>query len=250
MNTYSLQVSVGYNGAGARLEGWVMIGGDWKGVRYVSGAPSLVANQWYHFAFTYDGAQVRTYVNGTLDRSNAVTGLIDSTTNPLNIGRCGPEDISGEHGYTDGLIDEVRIWNGALGSTAIQQSYELGGSQTSPPVVVQLGHKVLTSGEVVCFTSAFHLDIQPAEELKTVDIFLMSSSGSRTIDDVDLRNVTPGNTDGDLEDASGSGTHWTADVTNGEETGKKSKTSTSIHLYAELDTDERLGVNAQYLPWD
>ena len=112
MNTYSLQVTVGLNGEGARLEGWVKIGGVWKGVRGVVGGTTLTSGTWYHFAFTYDGANVVTYVNGAFDRSKGVTGSIDFTTNMVNIGRCGPPETV--HGYTYGLIDEVRIYDYAL----------------------------------------------------------------------------------------------------------------------------------------
>ena len=112
LDTYSLQVT--RLGGESKLEGWVKISGNWKGVRGISGGVIIQTNTWYHFAFTYDGAALKTYVNGQLDRFALVTGSIDSTIKPLDIGRCGPEDSSGEGWYTNGIIDEVRIWNTAL----------------------------------------------------------------------------------------------------------------------------------------
>ena len=159
--------------------------------------------------------------------------------------------------FFHGIIDEVRIWNEALGPDAILQSYKLGGAQSSSPCVVQLSHQVLASGEVVCFTSAFYLDRQDSNTDKFVDIYIMSASGEREIVDVGFRHATPAKTEGsmfpDNTPITCSGTHCTAEVTNGPAVGKKDKTSTSIHLYVELDVGdpaERLGVNAQYLPWD
>ena len=125
MNTYSLQVTVGLNGEGARLEGWVKIGGVWKGVRGVVGGETLTSGTWYHFSFTYDGANVVTYVNGAFDRSNGVTGSIDSTSNTVNIGRCGPPETV--HGSTYGLIDEVRIWDFALSQDQLGKVYDFKG---------------------------------------------------------------------------------------------------------------------------
>ena len=204
---------------------------------------------WHHVVGTFDGSYVRLYVDGSEVGMGTLVPVGTSIAYDgagVKFGVPGDPWLSGPYHF-GGKIDEVRIWDVALGSTAILQSYELGGAQTST-CVVQLSHQVLTSGEVVCFTSAFHLGRQDPDTTRTVDIYIMSSSGGRTIYDVALRQVTPGNTNGALSNASETtDTHWTAVVTNGAET-PKGKTSTSIHLYAELDTLERLGVNAQYLP--
>jgi len=117
LDTYSLQVTS--LGGESKLEGWVKIGGVWQGVRGVSGGVTIQTNMWYHFAFTYDGAELKTYVNGQPDRSASVTGSIDSTTKPLDIGRCGPEDGSGNGWYTNGIIDEVRIWKTDLNQSQL-----------------------------------------------------------------------------------------------------------------------------------
>ncbi len=125
MDTYSLQVT--RLGGVSKLEGWVKIGDVWQGVRVVPGGVTIQTDMGYHFAFTYDGFELKTYVNGQLDRSAFVTGLIDFTTKPFDIGRCGPEDGSGEGWYINGIIDEVRIWKVALPQEELGKIYEWEG---------------------------------------------------------------------------------------------------------------------------
>jgi Concanavalin A-like lectin/glucanases superfamily len=76
---------------------------------------SLPVGAWSHLAVTYDGAELRLYINGALVASTPETGDISQTTEPLSIGGNGPY---GE--YFEGLIDEVRIYNRALGPSEIQ----------------------------------------------------------------------------------------------------------------------------------
>jgi glucose/arabinose dehydrogenase len=75
----------------------------------------LAANTWSHIAGTYDGAQVKLYVNGVLAGSQAVTGNILTSTGAVRI---GGNAVWGE--YFAGLIDEVRIYNNALTQAQIQ----------------------------------------------------------------------------------------------------------------------------------
>ena len=66
----------------------------------------LPANTWTHLAATYDGATLRFYVNGALVGSQAATGPISTSTNPLQI---GGDSLFGQ--YFNGLIDEVRVYS-------------------------------------------------------------------------------------------------------------------------------------------
>ncbi len=72
-------------------------------------------NTWTHVAFTYDGATMRVFINGTQVASRAQTGTIQSSSSPLWIGANQPY---GE--FFNGLIDEARVYNRALTQAEIQ----------------------------------------------------------------------------------------------------------------------------------
>jgi hypothetical protein len=95
----------------------------------VDSAPIIIPGAWYHVAATHDGiGTVGIYVNGTLIRTGAYpTGSIDN--DPLRIGR----DCDGCPSATDGLIDEVEIFNRALTATEIQAIYDAGTAGKCKP---------------------------------------------------------------------------------------------------------------------
>ena len=75
----------------------------------VFGTAKLTANTWTHLATTYDGANLRMYVNGKLVATLAKTGVIPTSANPLQI---GGDSLYGQ--FFKGTIDEVRVYNVAL----------------------------------------------------------------------------------------------------------------------------------------
>src|SRR4030067_2841128 len=79
------------------------------------GTTSLPLNTWTHLAATYDGGTMRLYVDGVEVASRAQTGLIQTSTNPLQI---GGDSIYGQ--YFQGMIDEIRVYNVALTAAHIQ----------------------------------------------------------------------------------------------------------------------------------
>jgi hypothetical protein len=73
--------------------------------------------RWSHLAVTYDGRAVRLYVNGAETSSQPASGTIRRTTDPLWIGGNRPY---GE--YFRGVIDEVRVYDRALGPAEVRAS--------------------------------------------------------------------------------------------------------------------------------
>ena len=89
-------------------------------------------NKWHHVAFTYDGINLRLYVDGQLEVILAATGsgLVATSTEQLSIGRYNPGSGAGNNFI--GSIDEVRIWNVARTQAEIQAALGivLAGNET------------------------------------------------------------------------------------------------------------------------
>jgi beta-galactosidase len=65
---------------------------------------------WHHLAGTYDGSNVKLYVDGELTGNTAHTGSIASNTYNVNIGR----DSQNTDRLYEGEIDDIRIYGRAL----------------------------------------------------------------------------------------------------------------------------------------
>lgn len=77
-------------------------GGVWN---TISAGVDLTPDEWSHIAGSYNGAELKIYVNGELSNTSVLTGDIASSNNELSIGGEGTS-LS----YFSGRIDEVRIW--------------------------------------------------------------------------------------------------------------------------------------------
>jgi hypothetical protein len=103
----------------------------------VVSSDSFPPGVFYHVALTFDGATVKLYVNGVLEGQAAKTGWITyDHTVPLTFGA----NFSGfrSAGYPrtwNGIIDEVTLYNRALGSDEINAIYlaDRIGKDTSNP---------------------------------------------------------------------------------------------------------------------
>ena len=77
---------------------------------------TISTNQWYQYAFTYDGSTISAYLNGTLRNTTTSSSLRDaSSDDDFRIGRNGQNPLQ-----YDGLFDEWRIYDRALNSTEVQ----------------------------------------------------------------------------------------------------------------------------------
>jgi len=88
-----------------------------SGFGYSEGSTAVPIGVWTHIAGTYDGSTLKTYVNGMLDSQsagNATSGALRDNDRPVYIGRNPGNGISFKGG-----IDDVRIYNEALGSNYI-----------------------------------------------------------------------------------------------------------------------------------
>ncbi len=88
------------------------------------GRTPLQTGQWYHVAFTYDGSQIRVYVNGEPDREPVPrVGELETNDLPLLIGAASYGD------GLDGILDEVRIYNRALDEDEVRALFQMASPE-------------------------------------------------------------------------------------------------------------------------
>jgi len=86
---------------------------------------SFVANQWTHVSGTYDGLNIKLYINGVLLVTKPYSFGVVNVNNPLLIG----QGVSGFYQYS-GSLDEVKLYNHTLTTLEINTIYtnELAGN--------------------------------------------------------------------------------------------------------------------------
>jgi hypothetical protein len=100
-------LNTGFYGAG----GWNNTSSDYQ-------LPSV---GWYHIVGTFDGSNIKLYINNTLTRTQASTNVPTSSGLGIHImrrwDRNAPED------YWGGGLAIVRIYNGAIGASDVSTNY-------------------------------------------------------------------------------------------------------------------------------
>jgi hypothetical protein len=85
---------------------------SWKEV--LSPVNVLTLNTWNHVAGSYDGQNLKVFVNGVEQNTNAFSGSIVASPNyPLTIGKLS-DPLQFAQRFFEGKIDEVRIWHRAV----------------------------------------------------------------------------------------------------------------------------------------
>lgn len=84
----------------------------------------LIVDTWQFLTLSYDGVNMKSYLNAVLQDTAAVSNITygtDSTWNPFYIGR-----TSGNSQYFSGEIDEVSLFNSELSASDITSIYNSG----------------------------------------------------------------------------------------------------------------------------
>ena len=81
----------------------------------LDGVTNLSTGTWYHVAATYDGSNMRIYLNGNLESSSARSGSF-SANDTLFVAR-----NYGNDRILDGSMEEVRIWKAAVSQNDLQK---------------------------------------------------------------------------------------------------------------------------------
>lgn len=90
---------------------------------YDNGAAFTSDGKWHMVAGTYNGTTVKIFIDGTLRASYAGAGALSVDSDPVYIG-----SNLGTGQFFPGLIDDVRIYGGAVSTAGISQLYASGAS--------------------------------------------------------------------------------------------------------------------------
>src|SRR3989338_2720639 len=82
----------------------------------VSSTAGVITNQWVQLAGTYDGSNLKLYVNGVLNNSASASGNPYDSGSAMYIG-----SDSGTRGTVNGRLDEIKVYNRVLSDTEIAQ---------------------------------------------------------------------------------------------------------------------------------
>ena len=124
-NGYSWRILGGSGGAIKFLDSTLSVGN-------IAGSTNVADGAWHHIAVTYDSVaeQLVIYADGDVDNSTGCTGLLNTWQGyEFLIGYC----TSGTHGYFDGLIEDVRVYDRALPQQEIIALAGGGTPDTDPP---------------------------------------------------------------------------------------------------------------------
>ncbi len=92
----------------------------------VSSNAGMSAGQWYLMACTWDGSTLHTYLNG-VDEGSVIAVTFTNPSGNFEIGK-----VAG-NAATNGIIDDVRVYNRALSVSELSQLYTEGSGLTTPP---------------------------------------------------------------------------------------------------------------------
>lgn len=105
----------------------------------ITSSSSYTLTDWHHVAFTYDQTNVKLYVDGVEEYSGAETRAIDYTANAT----AGDDTHIGSTAMvypspSEGLIDEVAIFNTALSASQVASLRDTSGSNPVPTDISSL----------------------------------------------------------------------------------------------------------------
>jgi hypothetical protein len=89
--------------------------GDWHSTNYSTDITSLNAD-WHHMAGTYDGSELKFYLDGELAANLVYSSTIGTAAHDVTIG----ENSQATGRYFDGMLDDPRIYNEALSQDDIK----------------------------------------------------------------------------------------------------------------------------------
>lgn len=105
-----------------------LVGSITSTVSHLPSTTSVTRHAWNHVAITYDGAYVRWYLNGVLDKISSSTYTLGTITLTNNLG-IGSEGAATFGRNLDGYIANCKVYGKALSRAEINQNYEQSKSE-------------------------------------------------------------------------------------------------------------------------
>jgi hypothetical protein len=103
---------------------------------------AVSVNTWYHVVGTYDGSDVKIYLNGVESSSASETGSIHNSSISLKIGATNDPAAA----FLNGKISDVRLYSDALTSDEVTYIHTNGTSGTDPTNTNLVGNWPLDDG--------------------------------------------------------------------------------------------------------
>jgi len=147
---------------------------------YISGDTVVAASEWHHVCGTYDGEDLRLYIDGAEDPAGPVPEAAGVTTDDYDVLIGENQERPGR--YWDGMIDDVRIYNYALNSTEVAQLFS--------PTVIYVDADAPGANNGCCWADAFNC-LQDALALATEGAEIRVAQGTYRPDCG--VGITPGN---------------------------------------------------------
>ena len=123
-----------------------MYGSNASTVSHQPSTTSVTRHAWNHVVWTYDGAYIRWYLNGVLDKTSSSTFTIGNINLTQNLG-IGSEGAATYGRMLDGYVSGCKIYGRALSSAEVSQNYEQTKTTYSnlPNII---------SNNIICFYDA------------------------------------------------------------------------------------------------
>ena len=126
----------------------------------VTSTTTLPLHQWTHVAARYDGAQMRIFINGTIESAaTAATGALSATTAPLWIG--------GRHNHFHGFLDDVSIYDRALTDSEIADLANSGDKRYEYHHINALGSNIVLTDDNQNVLARYEYDVFGAIRAET-----------------------------------------------------------------------------------
>ncbi len=126
--------------------GSIRFGVRLNGVDYFLTTPtgSVTANTWNYVTATYDGSQLKVYINGALSGTPvSATGTMTDNGVNLRVGR--RQDTASPF---SGMIDEVRVYNRSLSASEITSLYNFDPLNVPSPTPVPSASSTPKPGDI------------------------------------------------------------------------------------------------------